>query len=162
MKKNNRQDQPRHDAKNGIFFIRQSNNSNNCRLNTINAFFGYEKYTSKNFATMACAFDTIYKTSGSKNFTSFVEKSDGTGLTSIVSYIIEMDNRFRCITCLPNEELFDDDDFVAICLFNNEHMWLEKLVETQWYRIDSRSRKPVKIKKPSRQMTLGRIYILNK
>ena len=105
--------------KNGIFWVRQGVESSNCRLNALNAFFGYEKLSIIIFERDAAAFDAQFNCSGSKDFTSFGIRTDGI-LECVVSFVVAKDKEFRCEIYLANQDWDGDasDDLEAIFVFS--------------------------------------------
>lgn len=101
---------------------------------------------------------------GSGVFTSFSQKQDGS-VTCVIDYIIESQQKYMCIVCPAGTEAtdFPDECLLEACfVFDQEHMWVERLVEKRWYSLDSRSTGPMQISKPGRDLNLGRIFVFRR
>jgi hypothetical protein len=96
----------------------------------------------------------------SRLFTHFVLARNK--LESVISFIVEKDQRYSCVTILADEKFDEELDMCVACfVFNNKHMWLEKKIGEQWWLIDSRSKGPVQIENgPFEYMSSrGRIFV---
>src|SRR4051812_12163343 len=96
--------------KNGlVFWVRQGHESDNCRLNALNAFYGRSKLTIERFDEFCAEFDRIYQREGSRHFTSFAEREDGS-LTCVVDFIVLKEARYACTVKMKKSDDDDDDD----------------------------------------------------
>lgn len=129
-----------------------------CRLHSLNAFFGYTKFTDTDFTEFASEFDKrqlwLFKqTCSSQNFD--VVGSDQLNLVSFILSKFGIATRYYSI----DEHLkhqppqIECDKFFA---YDIGHIWIFKCESAQWYRIDSLSGiSPVNLHSIMRQRGIG-------
>jgi hypothetical protein len=152
----------RKEAKRNLFWTFQGERSSNCRLHSLNAWFGKAKLTVSQFEDLAAEFDAKFAPgAGSETFTAIVDGGDGIR-TCVVDWIVAREERYFCHLFVAGEATSEQQEgtLVAVFVFDNDHMFLEKLVDRRWYRIDSRCEQgPVQIKHPGRDVNSGRIFV---
>lgn len=157
-------DVPKSKKKTIVYWEKQGNHTDSCRQHSLNAFFGGPRISSKTLQRYAAEFDQLYGTGGgSGTFTHIVKRKND--LTCLLAHIVESKKSFVTQTCVPGGAEFvplDDDDgldLVARFVWDQEHVWLEKLVDNRWWLIDSRSDGPRQIKGPRRDCNHGCVWI---
>ncbi len=126
-------------------------------------FYQREKYSLKGFRQKCDEFDKKFNCSGSAEFTGFSETETGEK-TCVISFIVEKEEKFKCVVCLPDEEGPEEflGDLEAVFVFDQEHMWVERhfAASNTWFVLDSRRHGPEQIKKHGgRDINLGRIFV---
>ncbi len=104
-----------------------------CRMHALNAFFGYEEITARQFAAYLDEFDTDCEKKFGKNK---VKSRDYDGVTSdghnIVTYILAKYGYLTKIGVLPVDTI---DKFVFV--FNKDHIWGVRRQSGKLFNVDS-------------------------
>ena len=130
-----------------IYWERQR--GNNCRIHSINAFFGKEKITEKEFYEYCDEYDQIIPGLKSRNMDGFAEGR------CIISYILSKIGEAHTVLIPANkytgvrkhldlpryEKMANNKEITSYFEFNPNHVWLNKYIpeEKSWYKIDSLS-----------------------
>lgn len=142
---------------------------NNCRIHSLNAFFGKELITESLFNKYCQEYDKIIWGLNSSQMDSFAE------CRSIVSYIVDKYTNKYCALVPINvrgihnnhrnlwnyERLLSflkEGYITSFFEFNNDHIWLNKLDNGKWYKIDSLSG-IYEINKPTRFTENGYLLV---
>lgn len=130
-----------------IYWERQR--GNNCRIHSINAFFGKEMITEQKFYEYCDEYDKIIPGLKSRNMDGFAEGR------CIISYILSKIGKAHTILIPINkykgsrdhldlsryESMIKNKEITCYFEFNPNHVWLNKYIpeENSWYKIDSLS-----------------------
>lgn len=133
---------------NNIYWERQR--GNNCRIHSLNAYFGQNKISELEFENNCNQYDKLIPGLKSINMDGFAE------CRSIVSYIVDKyTNKF--VQLIPinlrnvhskNRQYWEYDRFTKFMdekngdikeffEFNRDHIWFNRNINNQWYKIDS-------------------------
>ena len=133
-----------------IYWERQR--GNNCRIHSLNAFFGFNKISDNNFEENCNNYDKLIPGLKSINMDGFAE------CRSIVSFIVDKyTNKF--VQLIPinlrnvhkkNRDFWQYDRFIEFLgdsnvgikqffEFNRDHIWFNRCIGNKWYKIDSLS-----------------------
>jgi hypothetical protein len=131
---------------NQIYWERQR--GNNCRIHSLNAFFGYNKISDNEFEENCNQYDKLIPGLKSINMDGFAE------CRSIISFIVDnYTNKF--VQLIPinlrnvhkkNRDHWQYDRFIKSLSdggikqffeFNRDHIWFNSNINNQWYKIDS-------------------------
>ena len=120
---------------------------NNCRIHSINAFFGYKKITESDFNSFCKEYDKIIPGLKSINMDGFAEAR------CIISYILsKIDNSHTILIPINKyqnarshinidryEKLVKEKKIKSYFEFNPNHVWLNKYIDSKkmWFKIDS-------------------------
>lgn len=127
-------------VKNNIYCEKQRGDL--CRLHSINNYFGYEKYSEKEFYRFCDAYDKLIIGLNSRNMDGFAEGR------SIISYIMDINKIFVLLipinsysgsrAHLDMERYSRFLNNIESCFeFNKSHIWINKKLDGIWYKIDS-------------------------
>ena len=142
---------------------------NNCRIHSLNAFFGKETITDSLFNKYCQEYDKIIWGLNSSQMDGFAE------CRSIVSYIVDKYTNKYCALVPINlrgihnnhRDLWNYERFLPFLKegyiksffeFNKDHIWLNKLDNGKWYKIDSLSG-IYEINKPNRFTENGYLLV---
>lgn len=130
-----------------IYWERQR--GNNCRIHSINAFFGKERITEVDFYKFCDEYDKIIPGLKSRNMDGFAEGR------CIISYILSKIGEAHTVLIPINkykgsrdhldlsryENLVKERRITSYFEFNPNHVWLNKYIEKEdyWFKIDSLS-----------------------
>jgi hypothetical protein len=130
-----------------IYWERQR--GNNCRIHSINAFFGKEMITEQKFYEYCDEYDKIIPGLKSRNMDGFAEGR------CIISYILSKIGEAHTILIPSNkykgvrdhldlvryDAMINNKEITSYFEFNPNHVWLNKYIpeENSWYKIDSLS-----------------------
>jgi hypothetical protein len=124
-----------------IFWERQ--NSDLCRLHSLNAYFGYKKLDQNEFMKLCEEYDEIIKGLKTSTMDGFAEGR------CIISYILDkLDSKYVFLIPLNSyngvRNDIDIDRYTKLIKlvngffeFNKGHVWFNKKVKGKWYKIDS-------------------------
>tara|TARA_B100001093_G_C26777435_1_gene993029 strand:+ start:200 stop:955 length:756 start_codon:yes stop_codon:yes gene_type:complete len=134
---------------NEIYWERQV--GNNCRIHSLNAFFGEKKITEEQFTEFCKEYDSLVPGLESIKMDGFAE------CRSIVGFIVEKYTS-KYLQLVPinlrnvhkkNREFWNYDRFASFFEnpdgilgffeFNRDHIWFNKYTEGEWFKIDSLS-----------------------
>tara|TARA_B100001057_G_C22634279_1_gene865619 strand:+ start:214 stop:978 length:765 start_codon:yes stop_codon:yes gene_type:complete len=134
---------------NNIYWERQR--GNNCRIHSLNAFFGNAKISENEFQKLCKEYDSIISGLDSIKMDGFAE------CRSIISYIVDKFTRKYC-HLVPinfrgvhkeNRQTWNYERFIdffgkegginSYFEFNKDHVWINKRIQNEWYKIDSLS-----------------------
>ena len=115
-----------------------------CRLHSLNAYFGYQKLTEKEFYDYCDEYDKIIKGLDSKKMDGFAEGR------CIINYIIDIIENKYTLT-IPLNTSKNSREFTDIIRykklinskvknyfeFNKNHVWLNKKKDNKWWKLDS-------------------------
>jgi hypothetical protein len=134
---------------NGIYW--ESQVGNNCRIHSLNAFFGEKKITEEQFTELCKEYDLLVPGLESIKMDGFAE------CRSIVSFIVEKyTNKYLQLVPInlrnvhkKNREFWNYDRFISFFdnpegilgyfEFNRDHIWYNKYIDGSWFKIDSLS-----------------------
>ena len=116
-----------------------------CRLHSLNAYFGYSKLNESDFNNYCNEYDNLIKGLNSQNMDGFAEGR------SIVSYIIDkLENKYILLIPIKSykksrehldidryKEFFKKKYISQFFEFNKNHIWFNKLIDNEYYKIDS-------------------------
>ena len=133
-----------------IYWERQK--GNNCRIHSLNAYFGFQKITEHSFENYCNEYDMIIPGLKSIKMDGFAE------CRSIISFIIDKyHNKFVQLVPINlrnvhkknrdewNYDRFTEhmtnlrDGILGYFEFNKDHVWYNKKIDGKWYKIDSLS-----------------------
>ena len=122
---------------------------NNCRIHSLNAFFGKQKITPEIFNYYCGEYDKLVQGLNSRDMDGFAE------CRSIVSYIIDTLTEKMCFLIPINlngvskkhREIWDFNRLISYFgvsvseyfEFNKDHIWANRYIDGEWYKIDSLS-----------------------
>lgn len=115
-----------------------------CRLHSLNAYFGYQKITEKEFFDYCDEYDKIIEGLDSKKMDGFAEGR------CIINYIIDVIENKYTLT-IPLNTSKNSREFIDIIRykklinkkiinyfeFNKTHVWLNKKKDNKWWKLDS-------------------------
>jgi hypothetical protein len=114
-----------------------------CRLHSINAFYGYNKFSEKDFNELCEEYDKIIRGLKSINMDGFAEGRN------IISYILDITSH-NYVLLIPinnykNSRKHLDlnhynkllNNITYFFEFNKTHVWFNKKINSKWYKIDS-------------------------
>lgn len=115
-----------------------------CRLHSLNAYFGYQKLTEKEFYDYCDEYDKIIEGLDSKKMDGFAEGR------CIINYIIDVIENKYTLT-IPLNTSKNSREFIDIIRykklinrkiinyfeFNKNHVWLNKKKDNKWWKLDS-------------------------
>ncbi|SNW63064.1 Josephin domain-containing protein [Orpheovirus IHUMI-LCC2] len=139
-----------------IYFERQTADSDNCRLCSINNIMGRKGLSIKGFIKHCQEFDKKYKCTGSNQY--FIVQPTDNSLSYILNKI-----GIKSIYYPPNTNIDVNhilENYNAFMVFSDEHVWVCKKIEEIWYTLDSLCKKIVKLRKGSLSRKLGYIIII--
>ena len=132
-----------------IYWERQR--GNNCRIHSLNAFFGKNEISDENFKKLCDEYDNLIFGLKSIEMDGFAE------CRSIISFIVDKYTNKYC-QLVPinfrgvhnkNRQTWNYNRFIKFIgeqngiigyfEFNKDHVWFNKLVEGEWFKIDSLS-----------------------
>lgn len=140
-----------------IYWERQV--GNNCRIHSLNAFFGKNKIAESDFKKFCLEYDTIIPGLESIKMDGFAESR------SIISFIVDkFTNKYVQLVPInmrnvhhKNRQLWNynrltsfigkEDGILNYFEFNRDHIWINRFLNNEWYKIDSLSG-VTKINKP--------------
>tara|TARA_B100000674_G_C37751026_1_gene873405 strand:- start:114 stop:899 length:786 start_codon:yes stop_codon:yes gene_type:complete len=132
-----------------IYWERQR--GNNCRIHSLNAYFGHQKISDDDFNTLCSEYDQLIYGLKSINMDGFAE------CRSIISYVVDKYSNKYCqlipinIRGIHNKNREEwkytryinffgkETGIVSYFEFNRDHVWFNKKVNGDWYKIDSLS-----------------------
>ena len=133
----------------GIYWERQI--GNNCRIHSLNAFFGEKKVSDTDFERLCKEYDTLIPGLASIQMDGFAE------CRSIVSYIVDIyANKYMHLVPInmrnihsKNRHFWNYDRLTPFLgkpggilnyfEFNRDHIWINRFINNNWYKIDSMS-----------------------
>ena len=132
-----------------IYWERQR--GNNCRIHSLNAYFGHQKISDDQFNQLCNEYDKLIHGLKSINMDGFAE------CRSIISYIVDKYSNKYCqlvpinFRGIHNKNRSDwqynrfinfigkSTGIISYFEFNKDHVWFNKKVDGEWYKIDSLS-----------------------
>ena len=118
-----------------------------CRLYSLNGYFGYNRLSDEDFYGYCDEYDALIEGLYSRNMDGFAEGRN------ITSYIIDkLENKFTLLIPINNynnsrqhinihyyKKLIHHKDLISFFEFNKTHIWVNRKIESKWYKIDSLS-----------------------